>query len=367
MPLHHETRIVDISEKDDTLLVLSRSFLFSSTDGENFIKHQLEAPDGYDNKIGLFKTLWIIHSGEIYGTIGKLIVDGIGIIFIFLTITGFILFINHYLIKRKKRHNKSLDKIKKVNRWNLDWHNKIGWTTLVFLLITTITGMFLRPPLLIAIASTKVKKIPHTILDNNNAWFDRFRTIHYNKATQTYVIGTTGGMYYSKDIFNERLQLFGHKLPVSVMGITVFEQKSDYEYLIGSFEGLFLWNSKTGSVWDYITKKPYVAPKRKGPPIGAYLVSGYFPKYKGKECFFDYNNGLCTMNGEPIPVKMPDHVREQPMSLWNVMLEVHTGRIFEHILGMFYILIVPLLGLTSIFVLISGFVVWYKRHRKKYS
>lgn len=53
------------------------------------------------------------------------------------------------------------------------------------------------------------------------------------------------------------------------------------------------------------------------------------------------------------------------MSLWNVSLEMHTGRIFEHLIGPFYILIVPLAGLCLIMVLVSGFFIWWKAHRNK--
>ncbi len=364
LPLQHP-RIVDITEKGDTLLVLSRSFVLASTDHRHFTKHQLSKPPNAKDKVSLFKVLWIIHSGEIFGLTGKLVADAIALIFIFLTITGLILFINTYVIKRRKKQQQSITKLKKSSRWNLDWHNKIGWTTVVLLIITTITGMFLRPPLLIAIASASTNKIPYTTLDNDNYWFDRLRTLRYNPHTKTYILGTNRGMYYSKDVFNSPFLPFEKQVPVSVMGITVFEQKTAYEYLVGSFEGLFLWNIQTGTVLDYITKKTYVPPKHTGPPVGKFLVSGYMNNYQGKECFFDYRKGLCDINGTPLNTEMPTIIRHQPMSLWNLMLEVHTGRIFQDVLGMFYILIVPLIGLLSLFVLISGLVVWYTRHRKR--
>ncbi len=365
LPLHNNPAIVDITEKGDTLLILNRSFLFSSTDGQNFTKHQLAKAKGMDNKVSLFKTLWVIHSGEIFGTAGKLIVDAIALIFIFLTLTGLILFITPRLIRRKKRQHKGYEGLKKNMRWNLKWHNKIGWISLVFLIITSLTGMFLRPPFLIAIASARVDKIPLTTLDNENVWFDKLRVIDYNDSTQTYIVGTNQGMYHSKNIFTEPLQAFPQKVPVSIMGITVFQQKSTYEYLVGSFQGLFLWNTQTGAILDYITRKKYLAPPKKRSPVGRFLVSGYIKNYQGKECFFDYRQGLSDINGTPLSLTMPEQIRKQAMSLWNVMLEVHTGRIFQSILGMFYILIVPLLGLLTLFVLISGFVVWYERHRRK--
>ncbi len=364
LPLKNQ-RIVDICEKDDTLLVLSRSFLLSSLDGKNFKKHVLPAAEGQKDKISLFKTLWTIHSGEIFGTPGKIAVDGIALIFIFLVMTGVILFINPYLIKGRKKKNKPYKKLKNSNRWNLNRHNKIGWTTLIFLFITTLTGMFLRPPLLITIASSKVSKLPYTTLDSDNPWFDKLRTVHYDAHNKIFILGTNSGIYHSKDIFKEELNPFKQHAPVSVMGITVFEQKNAKEYLVGSFEGLFLWNIKTGAITDYITKKPYKKPKRKGPPIGKYLVSGYIADFQGKECFFDYNKGLCKINGKTEDVNMPLEIQSSPISLWNLMLEIHTARIFQSVLGMLYVLIVPLIGLMTLFVLISGFVVWYKRYRYK--
>ncbi len=364
LPLHNE-HIVDIIEKNDTLLVLSRSFLLSSTDGENFSKHQLPHSKEQSNKVSLFKTLWTIHSGEIFGTSGKIVVDIIAVIFIFLCITGLILFINSYRIKNKKKRHKKYTRLRKVNRWNLNWHNKIGWITLILLTITTLTGIFLRPPFLIAIASSEVNKIPFTTLDNDNHWFDKLRMIHYNEDKKIYIVGTNSDIYYTNDIFKTPLKSFNQNVPVSVMGINVFEQKNADEFLIGSFEGLFLWNSQTGKITDYITKQPYKKPERKGPPVGNYLVSGYIADFKGNECFFEYSKGLCSMNGTPLKKQMPEKIRTQPISLWNLMLEIHTGRIFQSVLSIFYILIVPLTGLLTLFVLISGFIVWFKHYHKK--
>ncbi len=47
--------------------------------------------------------------------------------------------------------------------------------------------------------------------------------------------------------------------------------------------------------------------------------------------------------------------RQSSMSLWNLSLEIHTGRFFQFLLGDFYILIVPLVGLAAIMVIISGY------------
>jgi len=63
---------------------------------------------------------------------------------------------------------------------------------------------------------------------------------------------------------------------------------------------------------------------------------------------------------------MTEEIRKaSPMSLWNVALELHTGRVFEHLIGPFYILIVPIAGICILIVLISGFLLWWKVYRKK--
>jgi hypothetical protein len=60
----------------------------------------------------------------------------------------------------------------------------------------------------------------------------------------------------------------------------------------------------------------------------------------------------------------PEIIQKSPISLWNLSLEIHTGRIFEPLLGMFYILYVPFAGICILIVLISGFFIWWMGYRK---
>jgi uncharacterized iron-regulated membrane protein len=63
---------------------------------------------------------------------------------------------------------------------------------------------------------------------------------------------------------------------------------------------------------------------------------------------------------------MPAEILDKsPVSLWNAALEVHTGRIFEHLVGPLYLLYVPLVGLAVLVVLISGFIIWWLAYKKK--
>ena len=360
----HEKRITDITEKDGFLYVMTRSFLLKTTDYKNFEEIILPEPENYDDKVGLFKTLWVIHSGEIYGTVGKLIVDMVGLIFIFLTITGFILFVNKYRIKAKQKKNKEHLKIVKTNKWNLKWHNKIGWITAIILLLTTVTGMFLRPPLLIAIVESKVSKIPFTELDSPNPWFDKLRRIIYDEENDKFIVATLDGVYSCDVNFKTNLKKFKNQPIISIMGVNVFEKTEPNTLLVGSFAGLFKWNTRTGELTDYIGKKIYQEPV--GRNANYYnSITGYSKDLKNVEFFFDFDKGAQAI-GDKSEIIMPDEIKNQRMSLWNVALEFHTARIYSIFLGGLYILVIPLLGLISLFIIISGFIVWYKK-RKSYN
>jgi len=359
LPEVHNPRIVDIIEKANELWFLTRSEIIKTQNLKDFEVLELPAPEGYNNKIGLFKTLWLIHSGEIYGTVGKILVDLVGLIFIFLTLTGLFYFFNKKRLKKGKVRKPQA--LKTRNRFYLKWHNKIGWTTFVFLVITTATGMFLRPPLLIPIAEAKVGKIPYTLLDMPNAWYDQLRRIYFDEESNRIFVGTIEGIYYSDNNFETELKAFPKQAPVSVMGINVFEKVNRTEYLIGGFNGLFLWNIETGFVLDYIKKIPYQKPTRGGSPIGDYLIAGYFVNHNNKELIFDYNSGL--LDSSLLPEMSEKIILKSPISLWNIAVEYHTGRIYQIFFGIFYILVVPIVGLMSLFILISGLIVWWKKYR----
>ena len=360
-----EVKIVDLIVKRDSLFVLTRSQLLVTTDLLHFGVIKVLPAEGDDNKISLFRTLWVIHSGEIYGLTGKLLVDSVALIFIILSVTGLIYWLKKLKIKSKKQSREQLVRTRRVMQFNLKWHNKLGWITLLFLTLTTITGMFLRPPLLIAIAEARVGKLPYTELADTNTWFDKFRKMEYDSESNRYLLATSEGLFSIDADFSTKPIAYTFQPPVSVMGITVLRKISAHEWLIGSFEGLYTWNPLTGMVYDYTKKQPYQPQTGRGAPIGEHLVSGYVNEQGCGEVFFDYNQGAVKMAGEPAFAKMPEKISSTPISLWNVALEFHTTRIYSFLIGDFYILIIPLAGLGILLMLISGFIVWNRHHRAK--
>ncbi len=364
----HDERVVDLLDKNDSLFVLTRSYLLSALDEPgnfNFSKFTLPPPKNYKNNEGLFKTLWVIHSGEIAGLAGQLFVDFIGLVFIFLTITGLIYWLFPNWIRKRKKALKKVQSIVWINRFSLNWHNKIGVWVVIFLIVTTITGMFLRPPLLITITNSKVAKIPFTILDSPNPWYDKLRRILYDEVNDRFLVGTNQGIYVADDKFRSELKYIYPQPPISVMGINVFEKLNDGNFLIGSFNGLFIWNPDLKAMHDVYHPSGNVSSNRGGPPLSDNMTAGFID-LGNQQYVFDYNRGVESMNRFQEFPKMPNEIlKESPMSLWNLALEFHTGRYYSFMFGKLYILFIPIFGLTMLLILVTGFWLWWKIYAKK--
>jgi hypothetical protein len=361
-----EERITDLILKRNELLVQTRSFLLKSGDGKNFYPVVLPTHENYDGKASLFKTLWLLHSGELWGLAGKLAVDIFGLAILIISLTGLMHFIFPGWLKRRKEKKKDNAKLVSARNINLKWHNRLGWIFIPFLIFVTITGMFLRPPLLIAIANSMVSPIPGTILSSPNPWYDKLRRVLYDEQQHIFLFSTYDGIYFTDENFSEPMRRLPGEPPVSVMGCNVLEKKGENTYLVGSFNGLFLWNPLSGQVFDYLSGKPYQAPQVAGPPVSKDMIDGWFGDSSGNEFYFDYNLGVLPIrNNVSFGEMSSEIISKSPISLWNLALEVHTGRIFEPLLGMFYILYVPLAGICILIVLISGFFIWWMGYRKK--
>lgn len=360
-------RFVAIESVGDTIYALNRSYLFKGLSNGNktkFHRIELKKPFNYQNEVSLFETIWQIHSGEILGLPGKLFVDFLGVVTLFLSLSGIVYFFFPGWIKKRKQKSKETTRIIKINRWSLKWHNHIGAWTFVSLIILFFTGMFLRPPLLIAIANSKVAPVKHTHLHQPNPWYDKLRDLLYDNTKNIFLLSTSKGMYYMS--LDELQPLpFEIQPPVSVMGINTFETYSDGAYIIGSFSGLFLWHPAHPEIYNYAQGKLHVG-NTTGRPIGDFKVTGMITDLEGKQYMIDYDKGAIPLYHDKLFPEMPKNVLvESKMSLWNLSLEIHTGRFFQGLIGSFYILIVPLSGLVGIMVVLSGYLLWRKRYKKK--
>lgn len=358
-------RISDIAADDSgRLVVLGRSRLFTArTPYDSFRETELPAPEGYKKETSWFRTIWTLHSGELFGIPGRLVVDLIGVLTIILCITGIILFCCPKIIKRRSKRRKDTSNGVKVMRGSLRWHNKAGAWFLVLLLLIAVTGMCLRPPLMIAVVRGKTAPLPGSTLDSPNPWHDKLRSLRFDSHAGEWLLHTSEGFYTLRELSDTPQRVKGAP-PVSVMGINVLRQQDSTRWTVGSFSGLYLWNRSTGEILDAYTLEPYV--RRGGMPVFSNAVSGYSDDFAGGPVAFDYSEGAKRIGTGTAFAPMPDTFGNGKMSLWHLSLEVHVGRIYASLFGNTVTgMWVFLSGTLFIVILITGYIVYRRSHRHR--
>lgn len=323
------------------VVVTGRSFIYVSHDSkDHFSRLQLKAGAGSDGRVSLFRTVWLLHSGALFGIVGRTIADLVAIVLIVLAVTGVTLSFSSRQSVRLRRIFRTV-------------HDKAGAWTIVFTLAIAATGWLLRPPGLAAIASLRVPPVPLSAMDSDNPWNDRLRSLHRDSTCGDWLLSTSEGFYSLRSLSSEPQPVAAP--PVSVMGINAEASLGNGRWLIGSFSGLYLWDRVSGEITDCYTGQPPVAAT--GMPISGHAIAGLSTDIKsnGEPMVFDYYQGAPSM-------PMPEQMAVLPMSLRNVALEIHTGRIFTF-LGMGTMLYIAVIGLAIAWCLWSGWKIRMRRRR----
>ena len=394
----NEERIMDVALAKDsmTVVALTRSRVFtivpfvqygeivkigkSSSETYRVESKIIPAPKKYEPKTTLFKLVWHLHSGEFFGLPGKLVVDAIALVLIVLSITGILLFILPYGIRRAKKlaAKARMKRLGKQFAWNMKWHNKIGYVTIVLTLWIAITGMCLRPPLMVPLV---LSKLPQAVGEDGNVWQDKLRAIRWDAVQGDWLVSTSEGFLRVDEGFSQAPKMLpDDECPkLSLMGVTVWESDGKGGWIVGSFRGIYRWNPVNHSlnqILDYFTGKP--SEETSMIPISDNLVCGYSEDFLGgKPLVFDFAKGVEDAKGQAVALcndepktsrneeSMSDLICETaPMSLWNVALELHVGRCYSPFLGPLSDLFVFLSGLLITLVLLSGYIISHRRRKK---
>lgn len=394
----NEERIMDVALAKDsmTVVALTRSRVFtivpfvqygeivkigkSSSETYRVESKIIPAPKKYEPKTTLFKLVWHLHSGEFFGLPGKLVVDAIALVLIVLSITGILLFILPYGIRRAKKLavKARMKRLGKQFAWNMKWHNKIGYVTIVLTLWIAITGMCLRPPLMVPLV---LSKLPQAVGEDGNVWQDKLRAIRWDAVQGDWLVSTSEGFLRVDEDFSQAPKMLpDDECPkLSPMGVTVWESDGKGGWIVGSFRGIYRWNPVNHSlnqILDYFTGKP--SEETSMIPISDNLVCGYSEDFLGgKPLVFDFAKGVEDAKGQAVALcndepkksrneeSMSDLICETaPMSLWNVALELHVGRCYSPFLGPLSDLFVFLSGLLITLVLLSGYIISHRRRKK---
>lgn len=368
-------RLTDLQIEGDTLVVMSRSHVYSTSLGGDKVlrwqRHELKAPDGYSGELLLFRLVWALHSGEYLGRMGQTLVDLVGLATMLLSLTGIA-----YTMLRLRRGKLSQDNtvarphITKALSRQHRWHHKLGHGLLGPIAFVFFTGWLLRPPMMIPLVQNKLTPWSISALSNDNPWHEKLRSLRYDPSTGGWLLWTSEG-FYSLSSWEDKPERWALQPPVSPMGANIFEWLPNRAmWLIGSFSGLYLANPEKGVVQDYRTGLP---PDDSGirRPISDMLISGLAGWQPDKLLVFSYDRGVLALPVEssvnkPVEeargfVSQPSVANHLPYSLWQYALEVHTGRIYRPLLGNIGIdLFTFFFGLTALILLLTGY---RKRHR----
>lgn len=349
--LDEDERLSDMVCKGDTLVVAGRSFLYLSVAPYTSFKQiQIKSPKDYRPEVSLFRTVWLLHSGELFGTIGKFVVDAIAAVLVLLCITGLFCWLFPKHIRRQKQRGATVKVSTRWMRLSFIWHDKIGRITIILTLFIVLTGWSLRPPLMIPLVLNKVPVLPGTVLDTRNAWHDKIRMIRYDEYNKDWLLSTSGG-FYSLASFEAVPVKLEYTPPVSVMGLNVWQNDAHGRWLCGSFSGMFVWDRSDSVSTDYFTNEP--APRKAGSPFGKHTISGYSADLTDTDFAVEYYDGTDA-------ISQPEALETLPMSLWNLALEIHSGRIYMGTAATY--VFVFFAGMAFVWCLWSG---WKIRKRKQ--
>lgn len=369
LPSSLHGRLADLQISGDTILLLSRSLLYQRTLSDaHWQTYELKKPDGYTGKILLFQIIWMLHSGEYFGLVGRIIVDLIGLIVVLLSLTGiFYTLLSRRLRSFKHREETAEETVKKQKlsqRLSLyfKWHKGIGVHLFYLVLFTFVTGWCLRPPLMLPFVLTKARPNTFSTLYSDNPWFDRLRGIRRDNKRGGWLLSTSEGFFTLSD-FSAKPERWSCQPEVSPMGINGFAQRPDGSWLIGSFSGLFEVHPETkDAVRNYFTGE-VIRQVKLGRPVGTYTISGLLAGDRAEEDYiFLYDRGaVCRNTHQPLHLQdcsfapQPEALNEMPFSLWQAALELHAGRLYRPFLGKWGTeLFIFFLGLASVIVLVTG-------------
>ena len=314
---------------------------------------------GFNSRIPMFRFLLKLHDGSLFGLPGRLVVDAAGIVLVFLTVSA--IYIWYVPWSRKKRF-KFMRGTNSLFKFFYKYHNKIGIYAVFFLTLIALTGMFVRPPLLIAIASKSVPSSCYPASNLENPWKGKIKNAVYNSIDKTLIVATNDGFFQGPANFSMPFKKVKARVPVHGMGVTVFEHlNNDNSLLIGSFSGIYIWDKTGNRVFD-VNGDPLRKSGRKFSTSGN-MVSGIVIRRGVPLFWMDYRRGIMPFKAAGnLNFEMPSRIAvDGHMSLWHTLFELHNGRMFEPILEKYTWLIVPLGGFFLLITVLTGTYDWFYR------
>ncbi|WP_179079061.1 PepSY domain-containing protein [Shewanella sp. UCD-KL12] len=300
--------------------------------------------------VPLFRFIFALHSGEILGLPGRLLMDVTALALIYFCLSGLYYWLFPKATKRNLLSRERKIKGGKLFRFMAKHHNSLGLIFMPLLIICATTAMVMRPPGLLFIVSANspidfnaeqaTSKLPYKI--TQAAMLD-----------EKLVLLTRDGAYSGAVKEGSLLMPMKASVPIHGMGATILQPLNKNELLVGSFSGLFKWRINTD---EFQAVQP--SEQSEGlMPVAAY-------SHLDELIVFDYHQGK-ILDAEKRLSEMPVELNEYArMSLWHFLFELHNLRIFQHYIGPTYLIVLLLSGLGLLIITITG-TIQYLRKRAR--
>lgn len=353
-------KIVTVGER---LLVFSESAVFEAE--QTFPDFRFRKihwmKDEPQKRVSLVDLFFHLHDGRVWGLPGRLLFDLGGLVIIFLSISAFYIWYFPKYKRFRKKRGADITGYRKAKgyRFFLRYHLRLGIILAFILLIIAVTGFFMRPPLLALIAEDSIPAKFYPGILPENPWHKKVHNALYDPVEGRIIVNCSDGNWSGPADFSEPFRRMDLNVPVFVMGATVFEAFGSGGYLVGSFNGMFHLERSTGKAYDLIRSAYKNSWSNVRPD--EFMVTGFFKSPGGEAFITTHEQGLLSLPGEKqaVPYEMPEELAlTYEMPLWNVLFELHNGRLFKDLIGGFYILLVPLGALLFILIILSGIFDW---------
>jgi hypothetical protein len=346
-----DEELSDLTKHRDTLIVVGRSHLFVAVAPyTHFETVTILQPEDYKPRVSLLQIVWELHSGSILGVAGRVVMDIIAIVLLFLLLSGWFQWLFPKYIHRIKGHGYRKHMAIMTMKQNRRLHEFVGRKTIWVTLFIAVTGWMLRPPMVIPLTILKFPAIPgFTHFDN--AWHEKLRMIRYDRDQNDWILSTSDGFYALPTLDSTPVRIA--TIPsVCSMGTNVLCRDEYDNWLIGSYSGMYVWSRYEDIVLDYFTgNRIDLSASFNG---SGQAVSGYISVPYSFSSVVEYETGTES-------VAQPEIINSSPVSLRFLASEIHTGRIYTLFSGA-SVFCVFLVGGLICWGIWSG---WEVRHRRK--
>ncbi len=356
-----EQRIVSIvkNKQSNTIIAIANHHIFTvetavSSKVANKVKERAITLAKSSQTIPLFRFIFALHSGELLGMVGILLMDLVALSLIYFCLSGLYYWLFPKAVGKNLLSKKQQIKGGRVFRWLAKHHNSWGLVLAPLLIISAATATVMRPPGLLLIVSGNS---PIDVYSSHATENIPYKITKAAFIENKLVLLTDDGVFsgdFSGNSNTAKFEQINFSVPVHGMGATIFQQQSDGNILVGSFSGLFVWQEKHDS-YRAVT----LPEDTKGIlPVAAYQSESglvVFDFFKGK--LFDQSSVFSAM---------PNSINsDAKMALWNFFFELHNLRIFQDYIGPFYLLLLLAVALSLLTITITGILQYLRKGKRQ--